>query len=299
MEKIKYIRKALEWVSFDSRMERLVGNGAALETIAVGFRFLEGPVWLDSQKRLYFSDIPGNGIYTWDERSGVTLFKPNSYLANGNTLLEDRYLLTCEHGTSRVTKTDLTDLTYTVLADRYEGKELNSPNDIIADKDGNIYFTDPEAGRAPRVGIPRPRQLDFQGVYRIDRRTAAVSLVEKNMTFPNGLCFSPDGKTLYVNDSREAQILAFDLEDKGGLINRRVFASFQYDGPGVLDGMKCRSDGYIFCTGPKGLYVLDSTGNLLGRIFTPEVTANFTFGETENEIYLTATSSLYRIQLAG
>ncbi len=290
-------KRNLEWESFDPRMDEYTGKRASLETLADGFRFLEGPAWNRKEQKLYFSDIPGNGIYTWSEKAGVELYKPNSYLANGNTLVNDRYLLTCEHGTSRVTKTDLTDGTYTVLADRYEGKELNSPNDVVADAGGHVYFTDPEAGRAHRVGIPRPRPLDFMGVFRIDRLTGAVTLLEKEMEFPNGLCFSPDGKTLYVNDSRKANILAFDVDEKGGLENRRIFSEFQYDGPGCLDGMKCMKDGTILCTAPKGIYVLDKTGVKLGRMFVPEVAANFTCGDSEEELYLTATSSVYRILL--
>lgn len=287
----------LKWESNSVDMDAFMGNDPLLEILSEGYRFLEGPVWVEKQNCLYFSDIPGNAIYEWSESKGASVFRPNSYLANGNTFDGDRFLISCEHGTSRVTKTDLVDGSYIVLAERYQGKELNSPNDVVVDTDGNIYFTDPAAGRGARVGIPRPQILDFQGVYRVDRKNATVELLEKDMTFPNGLCFSPDGSILYVNDSRESNILAFDVDEKGMLFNKRIFADFTYDGPGVLDGMKCCADGTILCTGPKGIYVIDSFGIVLGRILIPEVVANFTFGETEDVIFLAATSTLYRIKL--
>ncbi|ORC32721.1 hypothetical protein B4O97_15605 [Marispirochaeta aestuarii] len=287
----------VEVEAFNNRFRQIVKNQIFLETLATGFRFLEGPVWIEDQNRLIFSDIPGNALYSWDENKGISLLRPNSYLANGNAYDKDGILITCEHGTSRVSATDLRSGTYTVLADSYNGRCLNSPNDVVLKSDKNIYFTDPMPGRFPRVGIPRPPELSFQGVYMYDRRNAFLYLLEDGLQLPNGLCFSPDEKILYVNDSAQGIIFAFDVGTKGMLENKRIFSSPQGSGDGVLDGMKCTSRGTIFCTGPGGIFIIDEDGDCLGRINIPEVAANFTWGEDERTLYITATSTVYRMKI--
>ena len=167
-------------------MNEIVGSGSALERVASGFRFLEGPVWNPYEKTLIFSDIMGNGLFKKDPDDSISIFRENSYLANGNTYDRSGRLLTCEHGTSRVTRLEK-DGSMSVLAAHYQGRELNSPNDIIVSRDGSVYFTDPMPGRMARVGIPREQELDFQGVFRIDPEGTLHLLVD-DFSKPNGLC---------------------------------------------------------------------------------------------------------------
>lgn len=275
----------------------LIGRSTTIEKLAGGFRFLEGPVWLEGQKRLIFSDIPGNALYSWSAQAGVTLMRPNSYMANGNTLDTYGNLITCEHATSRVTSTDLITGRYTVLASRYQGAELNSPNDVIGRSDGSIYFTDPIPGRQARVGVPRAPGLPFRGIYRYDDKSAYLQLLDDSFETPNGLCFSSDESRLYVNDSADGKIWVFEVNERGLLEHKRHLATVTGEGPGCADGMKYHPSGILFCTGPGGIYLVDAEGNLLARLRMPEVAANLTFDETHEELYVTATSSIYRIRL--
>ncbi len=283
----KIITDKLPFFAKHPKIEKLVG----------GFRFVEGPVWIAEEKRLIFSDIPGNAIYSWQEEAGLSMLKPNSYLANGNTLDPYGNLISCEHGTSRITATDLKTGRYSILADSFDGKSLNSPNDVVARSDGSMYFTDPIPGRQPRVGIPRTPELPFCGIYRYDDKTAYLYLLDDTFTTPNGLCFSDDEKRLYVNDSADGSISVFDVDEKGMLKNRIRWSCVQGDGPGCADGMKFHPSGHIFCTGPGGIYLLNPGGNIVCRLKMPEVAANLTFNEDYSAIYVTATSSIYRIRL--
>ncbi len=283
--------------SYSNEFTQLVGRSPRIQILESGFRFIEGPVWISDEQRLIFSDIQGNAIYSWSEAEGLSMLRPNSYLANGNAYDPSGMLITCEHGTSRVTATDLRSGSYTVLAASYNGKALNSPNDVVVKSNGNIYFTDPMPGRCPRVGIPRPQELSFQGVFIYDRTSAFLTLMDDSLLLPNGLCFSPDEEILYVNDSLQGIIFSFDVNDKGLGENRREFSRIISEGPGVLDGMKATSDGFIFCTGPGGIFVIDPSGECLGKILMPEVAANFCWGENERTLYVTATSTVYRLTL--
>ncbi len=268
-----------------------------IECLETGFRFVEGPVWFNETQTLLFSDIPGNALYLWNEKEGLKLFRQNSYLANGNTLDMQGKLLTCEHGTSRLTRTDLSTGSYSVLASHFEGRELNSPNDVVCKSDGNIYFTDPIPGRQPRVGIPRPVGQPFRGVFRYDDKTASLMLLDDKLTTPNGLCFSEDEENLFVNDSATGEIFKYTLNERGLLINKKLWARISADGEGCADGMKIMPNGFILCSGPGGVFLFDNNGYLMGRIKFPEVVANFTFANNYSELYLTATSSIYRICL--
>lgn len=268
-----------------------------IEQIVSGFRFVEGPVWLAADQALIFSDIPGNALYRWSRAEGITMLKPNSYLANGNALDPYGNLITCEHGTSRVTATDLRSGRYTVLADSYGGRELNSPNDVVAKSDGSLYFTDPLPGRQPRVGIPRAPGQPYQGIYRYDDRSSFLYLLDDSFTFPNGLCFSDDESWLFVSDSVDGTVTRFGVDEKGFLQDKQVWGSISGGGPGCVDGMKYHPSGHIFCTGPGGIYLLDPEGKLLGRMRIPEVAANLAFNEDYSELYITATSSIYRIAM--
>jgi len=276
---------------------KVTGLSPRIERLATGFRFVEGPVWMKDEKKLIFSDIPGNALYSWSDNDGITMIRQNSYLANGNTLDTEGRLVTCEHGTSRISRTDLVTDTYSVLTDSYNGKNLNSPNDVIVKSDGNIYFTDPLPGRSSRVGIPRPQELSFQGIYKFEDKTSKLFLLDDSFTLPNGLCFSPDESVLYVNDSTFGTITAFDVDSTGIVSNKRIWAKAEGGGGGVVDGMKCNKEGYLFCTGPGGIYIFDPIGACMGRMILPEIAANFTWGDNEKTLYVTARTSIYRIFL--
>jgi gluconolactonase len=280
----------------DERMAGLVDLDQSLECVATGFRFLEGPVWHPQDRTLIFSDIMGNGLFRKDHNDAISLFRENSYLANGNTYDRQGRLLTCEHGTSRVTRLEK-DSSITVLASHYEGKELNSPNDIVVKADGSIYFTDPNPGRMARVGIPREQELSFQGVYKIDPDGTLTLLVD-DLSKPNGLCFSPDEKQLFINDTDHQHIRCFDVTPEGLLENGRLWSDLFGKEPGVADGMKFDSQGNLYCSGPGGIQVFDTEANLLGRLLTPEIAANFTWGDVDFcSIYMAATTSLYRLRV--
>jgi gluconolactonase len=281
--------------SYNDAGKAIFPSDAALTLLADGFRFLEGPAWHPAEQHLTFSDIMGNALYRRFGDGRIEMIRPNSYLANGNSYDREGRLVTCEHGTSRVTRTGH-DGSVTVLASHYRGKELNSPNDIVVKSDGSIYFTDPNPGRCPRVGIPRKQELDFQGVYRIDGKTGELVLLADDFSKPNGLCFSPDETLLYVNDTDHQHIRVFGVKADGTLEKGRLFADLLKDGPGVADGMKFDSAGNLFCSAPRGIQIFDEEGKLTARLFTPEVAANFTWGGKDlKTLFLTATTGLYSI----
>ena len=269
----------------------------SIEKLATGFRFVEGPVWISEQKKLIFSDIPGNALYAWTQIEGISMLRENSYLANGNTLDPVGDLVTCEHATSRVTRTNLSTGRYSVVVDSYQGKALNSPNDIVAKSNGSLYFTDPIPGRQPRVGIPRAPELSFRGVYLYDDKTAFLYLLDDSLTTPNGLCFSADESQLFVNDSATGEIWLYDLDAKGMLKNKTLWGRVAGDGLGCADGMKLHPNGQLFCTGPGGIYQFAADGKLICRMKMPEVAANIVFADAGKTLYVTATTSIYRITL--
>ncbi|TIW18433.1 MAG: SMP-30/gluconolactonase/LRE family protein, partial [Mesorhizobium sp.] len=206
-------------------------------------------------------------------------------------------LVTCEHATSRVTRAEPNGTT-TVLATHHQGKQLNSPNDIVVATGGSIYFTDPAYGRAEFYGVPRPQELPFQGVYRIDGDGARLTLLADDFVQPNGLCFSLDESRLFVNDTERGHIRVFGVEANGDLNGGAVWAVTEGDGPGAPDGMKIDSRGNLYCTGPGGIHVFDASGDLLGVIATPEDCANFTFGDEDlRSLYIAASTSLYRLRV--
>lgn len=280
----------------DERFRQLVDTDEDLKTITTGFRFLEGPVWHPYDRVLIFSDILGNCLYQWSQDKGIGLIREHSYMANGNTLDRQGRLLTCEHATSRVTRAER-DGSVVVMASHYNGKELNSPNDIVVRSDNGIYFTDPNSGREPRVGVPRGKELPFQGVYRVNMDGSLILLVD-DFSKPNGLCFSTDEKRLFINDTDRQHIRVFDVREDGTLANGRLWAELTVDLPGVADGMKIDSEGNLYCSGPGGIHVFDSNAGLLGRILLPEFAANFTWGDDDLcSLYLAGTTTLYRLKV--
>ncbi len=281
----------------DDRMRDIVDLSAAVERVANGFRFTEGPVWFPEERKLVFSDIPGDQMHVWSAEHGVASYRKPSRMANGSFRDRKGRLLTCEHATSTVSREE-PDGTRTILAARYQGKELNSPNDIIERPDGTIFFTDPTYGRVAEYGIERPQELAFRGVFRVDEDGRNLTLLADDFVQPNGLCFSRDGTKLYINDSERLHIRVFDLSAAGDLSNGRLFAETVGEGLGSPDGMKIDSQGNVFCASQGGIHVFDPDGRCLGVIRVPEETANFGFGDDDGRtLFITASTSLYRIRL--
>lgn len=276
---------------------QLIAADAPLEQVATGFRFVEGPVWHSGKQDLIFSDIVGNTLYRWQAGTGVSLFRQPSNMANGNTYDRDARLLTCEHATSRVTRTN-DDGQVEVLAAHYDGKELNSPNDIVVHGSGAIYFTDPLSGRSAAYGVERPGELGFQGVYRLHPHTKELTLLVDDFVLPNGLCFSLDAQRLFVNDTRRNHIRVFDVQADGTLANGQVWVDVVGNGDGAPDGMKIDRVGNVWCTGPGGVHVFAPDATCLGVLRVPERVANFAWGDGDlRSLFITATTSVYRVRL--
>ena len=286
---------AIELDVHDQRLHQIFDADAELETITSGHRFLEGPAWHAGDHHLRFSDIMGNATLQWSASAGVSVYRANSHMANGNTYDRQGRLLSCHHASSRVTRMD--DDAMTTLATHYQGKELNSPNDIVVKSDGAIYFTDPPYGREGKVGIPRATQLDFNGVYRLDPRDGSLTLLTRDFNRPNGLCFSLDESLLYINDTPESLIRVYEVAADGSLGRGRLFAETGGDGPGRPDGMKIDSEGNLYCCAAGGLHVFTPDGTLLGRLRAPMQIPNFTFGDADlRGLYLTGVTTLYRVR---
>ena len=267
----------------------------SLEKIADGFIFTEGPVW-HPDGFLLFSDMPGDVRRRWAPSEGVTVLREPANKCNGMAFDQQGRLLVCEHSTSRLVREE-PDGSFEVLADSFEGSELNSPNDVVVAFDGDIFFTDPTYGRTPDFGLEREPQLDFRGVYRLS--PGGLNLIDTDFTQPNGLCFSPDESTLYVNDTERGIIVSYPRSVDGTIGSRSVFADEIGDidfGVGVVDGMKCDSEGNVLVTGPNGIWVFEASGDLMGVIAVPEVAGNINWGGPDwSTLYITASTSVYRV----
>jgi gluconolactonase len=275
----------------------VVGQVASLERIASGLQFVEGPAWNREHGYLVFSDIIGNKLYRWQEQDGLRVLREPSHMANGTSWDHQGRLLICEHDSSRVSRLEESQQ-YEVLVSHYQGKELNSPNDIVVKSDGAIYFTDPASGRSAMYGVKRKQELDFQGVYRFEPESGKLSLLANDFSKPNGLCFSRDESRLFVNDTDRQHIRVFDVSEDGSLSNGELWAETGGEEPGVADGMKVDATGNLYCCGSGGIHVFDPAGNCLGIIRTPEVAANFTWGGPELlDLFITATHSVYRLRM--
>ncbi|MGO4441064.1 SMP-30/gluconolactonase/LRE family protein [Rhizobium sp. RAF56] len=283
-------------VSRNPAFADIVGD-AELETLASGLGFTEGPIWHPYEKWLVFSDMPEDRMYIRQPSGDIESFRRPSNKANGNTLDREGRIVTCEHATSRVTRLDH-DGSITVIATHYQGKELNSPNDIVVATGGAIYFTDPTYGRMEYYGVLREPELGFQGVYRVDPDGSRLTLLVDDFVQPNGLCFSLDESRLFVNDTERQHIRVFSVTSSGELTGGAVWAETTGDAPGAPDGMKIDSCGNVYCCGPGGIHVFDPSGNVLGVIRTPEPCANFTFGDEDlKSLYITASSLLLRLRV--
>jgi gluconolactonase len=280
----------------------LVDENAELERLGTGFTFTEGPIW-NPDGFLLFSDMPGDVRRRWDEQSGVSEVANPSNKGNGMTIDNEGRLVVCEHVTSSVVRMDPDGAGggREVLATHYDGRELNSPNDVVVKSDGAIYFTDPTYGRMPGFGLEREQDLDFQGVYRIAPEGGDPQLLADDFSQPNGLCFSTDESLLYINDTDRAHIRVFDVQGDGTLANSRVLA----DGIGsgsleigdLVDGMKLDERGNVWVTGPGGVCVFSPEGEHIGIVEVPESVGNLNWGGPDwNWLFIPASSSVYRIQ---
>jgi gluconolactonase len=281
----------------DRRFAEVVGPEVVYESLADGFLFTEGPAWDARNRRLLFSDIPGNLIAQWSQAGGASVFRSPSNMSNGLAWDREGRLLCCEHATSRLTRTEA-DGKVTVLASTYEGKELNSPNDVVVKSDGGIYFTDPSYGRMEYYGVSRTPHLGFRGVYRVEPDGQRLALLADDFGQPNGLCFSADERRLFVNDTERGHIRVFDVLDDGTLGRGGIWATLSGAGPGAPDGMKIDSEENLYCCGPGGIHVFDRAAGCLGVVKVPSGAANFTWGEDDlKSLFITASATLYRIRV--
>jgi gluconolactonase len=283
------------------QLHELIDANAEVEQIGTGFTFTEGPIWNPSGNFLLFSDMPGDTRRRWDEQTGVTEVAKPSNKGNGMTLDAQGRLIVCEHVTSSVVRMDPngTGSGREVLATHYEGKELNSPNDVIVHSSGAIYFSDPTYGRVPGFGVEREQDLDFQGVYRLAPEGRDPELLVDDFVQPNGLCFSPDESLLYINDTDPSHIRVFDVADDGTISNSRLFAEGIGDAAKAeyVDGMKCDERGNVWVTGTNGIWVFSPGGEHLGIVEIPENAGNIHWGGPDwSWLFVPATTSVYRVK---
>lgn len=296
----------------DPRIDDLVPKDAKIMIIAEGFDWSEGPVWRRSERDLLFSDVPKNIVYRWQKGKGIARFlSPSGYTGTvprggepgSNGLLLDPLgrLVLCQHGDRRLARLEPNG-TFLTLADRYEGKRFNSPNDGVFNTRGDLYFTDPPYGLLKNNNDPA-KELDFNGVYKLEH-SGKLTLLTKEMTYPNGIALSPDEKTLYVanSDPKKALWMAYDVATDGTIGKGKVFADVTSQvapgNPGLPDGMKVDAKGNLFATGPGGVLIFSPDGTHLGTLKTGEATANCGWGEDGSVLYITADMYLCRIELS-
>lgn len=298
---------------FDPALDDIVPSDWCIEKLAEGFQWSEGPVWMKAGGYLLLSDVPGNTMYRWSEQEGLSVFlQPSGYSGpqpelfaepgtNGLFPDGDHTILVADHGDRAVARFDVRTKQKSPLATHFEGKRLNSPNDVIKRRDGAIFFTDPPYGLAGRNDSPI-KELDFNGIYRIDT-DGALHLIYRDMTFPNGLSLSPDERTLIVanSDPKKPIWMAFTLDARGDIVSERVFADASdlaaQKYRGLPDGLRIAGDGTVFATAPGGVLVMDSAGKRLGLIRTGTAISNCAFGDDGHTLYMTSDHFLARIRL--
>jgi gluconolactonase len=296
-------------------IHQLIPENEVIEILADGFEWTEGPLWLPTENKLIFSDIPSNSIFEWTEKGGTKIYlKPAGYTgknnrggetgSNGLLLNAKNELILCQHGDRRMAKMNAKlsnpKAEFETIAGNYNGKKLNSPNDAVYDKKGNLYFTDPPYGLEFNMD-DSAKELDFQGVYKVDN-TGKITLLTKELSRPNGIAFSPDFKKLYVgnSDPDKAIWMVYDVDEKGQFKNGKVFfdaTSKTKTLKGLPDGMKVHKNGWIFATGPGGVLIFTPEGEHLGTIITGEATANCAFNEDYSALFITADDYLLKVIL--
>ena len=287
-------------VTLDPSFDRYRLPLAKVERIATECRWAEGPVWLGDTRSLVWSDIPNNRMLRWDEETGATsVFRKPSNYANGHTRDRQGRIVSCEHGGRRISRTEY-DGTVTTVADSFQGKRLNSPNDLVVKSDGSIWFTDPTFGILGRYEGTKATPESPMNVYRVDA-SGAIELAVEGINQPNGLAFSPDEKILYIVESRSdpRKILAYDIVDGRKAVNGRVFIDA---GPGTPDGFRVDVDGNLWCgwgmgeAGLDGVHIFNPDGKRIGRIDLPERCANLCFGGVHrNRLFMAASTSVYSL----
>ncbi len=298
-------------VRADPQLDALLAADAKLEVLASGFVWSEGPVWVKEGGYLLFSDVPQNTVFKWSPKEGITPYlKPSGFTgagsygdepgSNGLALNRQGHLVLAEHGDRRISTMPLSGVGKRTIADNYQGKRFNSPNDVVQHSGGAYYFTDPPYG-LPKKQDDTSREIDWFGVYRAGT-DGKVSLITKEMTRPNGLAFSPDEKTLYVaqSDPDKAVIMAFPMMADGtagpGKIWFDATPMVKQGLPGLPDGLKTDANGNVWSSGPGGILIISPAGKLLGRIETGEATANCGWGDDGSTLYITADMYLCRIK---
>jgi len=307
-----------EVVRLDPGLDQIISADTKVEKLAGDFGFVEGPVWVRQGGYLLFSDIPANAITKWTPDGKVSIFlKPSGFTgsdasdvgsqnnngqsvvtligSNGVTLDRQGRVVFCAHGDRDVVRIEKNGKR-TILADRFEGKRLNSPNDLVFKSDGALYFTDPTAGLGKRDDDPK-KELPFNGVYLL--KDGRLQVLEKTFATPNGIALAPDEKYLYVNDTTRKLIMRYEVRPDDTVANGKVFIDMSADkAAGVPDGMKVDQKGNVYCTGPGGFWIMSPEGKHLGTVRTPELPANLAFGDDDGKtLYLTARTGLYRIRL--
>lgn len=284
----------------EPEFSRYVIFNAPVKQIATGFDWVEGPVWFGDAGCLLFSDIPSNRILRWTPDSGVTTYRAPSNYANGHTRDLQGRLISCEHGARRVTRTEH-DGSVTVIADRYDGKRLNSPNDVVVKSDGTIWFTDPHYGiMSDYEGFRGEQELPCY-LYRVDPATGDMQVMVSDANCPNGLAFSPDESRLFVADTGRVHhtdpthIRVFSVGDDNSLSGGEVFHVID---PGVADGIRFDTDGNLWSSAGDGVHCISPQGQLLGKILLPERSSNICFGgRAKHQLFITATTSVYSVVL--
>lgn len=278
---------------------RLVSPDAPLDLLCNDLMFGEGPLWCTREHAFYFVDIIGDTIWRWKQSAGRELYMRPSTKANGLTFDREGRLLAAGWASRSIWRVE-PDGSVTTLASHYEGGKLNSPNDIAVKSDGSIWWTD-SPGALFNVGMAGDdvqQHLPFQGVFRLSADARALTLAIADCEYPNGLAFSPDERVLYVNDSRQYLIRAFDVQADGSVTNARVFHELEGSEEGIADGMKVDREGNVYCSGPGGIHIMDSGGKRLGRIRIPGHVTNMGWGgEDWRTLYVTTRSSVYRTRV--
>ena len=280
-------------------LERLIDKDAPMDRISYGTTFAEGPVWDRRNKQLYWVDIIGNTIWKWKPGVGREVVLRPSGHANGMTFDKEGRLIVAGWSLRTIWRFEH-DGSITTIASHYKGKKFNSPNDIVVHSSGATYWTDSAGGLVipGMVAEDNQRYLDVQGVFRLSPDGKKVTLAVADCTYPNGLCFSPDEKILYVNDSRLGIIRAFKMNADGSCGPGKLFHTMQGDEAGVADGMKCDVEGNVYCTGPNGVHVIDPKGRLLGRLKIPGHSTNMAWGDDDwCSLYVTTYNSVYRTRV--